>query len=70
MPQRLRKLIGTIALNVFVGFYALLVMAIASAKVADASGAVQLIFFLVAGLVWVLPAAALILWMQRPDRPV
>jgi len=69
MPQRARKLIGTIVLVVFVGLYALTAMTIAVAKLPGASGFVQLIYFLVAGLIWVVPAGALIFWMGKPDKP-
>lgn len=69
MPQRARKLIGTIVLVVFVSLYALSAMTIAVAKLSGASGFVQLAYFLVAGLIWILPAGALILWMGKPDHP-
>ena len=69
MPQRARKLIGAILLVVFVSLYALTAMTIAVAKLPGASGLVQLVYFLVAGLIWVLPAGALIFWMGRPDKP-
>ncbi|MBR7540380.1 DUF2842 domain-containing protein, partial [Mycobacterium tuberculosis] len=39
------------------------------AHVAAANGAVvQLVYFVLAGLLWVLPAAALVYWAWRP-RP-
>lgn len=69
MPQRLRKLLGTVVLVLFVTVYALAAMTVAAAKLPGTSWPVQLIFFLVAGLAWVIPAAPLITWMQRPDRP-
>jgi hypothetical protein len=69
MPQRLRKFLGTIALLVFMAFYAMTAMTIAAAKLPGTSGFVQLVFFLVAGLAWVIPAAPLVTWMQKPDRP-
>jgi hypothetical protein len=68
MRQRVRKLVGTIVLVVFIVFYALTAMTIASAKVPGMSGWAQLVFFVVAGLAWVIPAGALVSWMQRPDR--
>ena len=68
MRQRLRKLVGTIILVAFVSLYALTAMTVAAAKLPGASGWVQLIYFAVAGLLWVLPAAPLIRWMQKPDR--
>lgn len=69
MPQRLRKLIGTIVLVVFISFYALTAMTVAAARLPGTSGWTQLVFFLVAGLLWVLPSMPLVAWMQRPDRP-
>lgn len=66
MSQRLRKLVGSIVLVVFVIAYALVVMVVAAAWLQGASGLVQLVFFLVTGLAWVIPAGLLIRWMQRP----
>ena len=68
MPERLRKLVGSIVLVVFVCIYALTAMTIAAAKLPGTSGLTQLIYFIVAGLIWVIPAAALIAWMLRPRR--
>jgi membrane protein implicated in regulation of membrane protease activity len=68
MRQRVRKLFGTIVLVVFIAFYALAAMTIASAKLPGTPGWVQLVFFVVVGLLWVIPAAALVSWMQKPDR--
>jgi hypothetical protein len=67
--MRLRKLIGTVALVVFVAVYALAAMTVGAAKLAAASGWAQLAYFLVAGLIWVAPAGLLIRWMAKPDRP-
>lgn len=67
MPIRLRKLIGTVVLVIFVSVYALIVMTIAAAKLPGTSGLVQLLFYIVGGLLWVIPAAILIRWMSRPD---
>lgn len=66
MPPRLRKLIGTIALVAFVSTYALVAMTVAAAKLPGASGLTQLVFYAVAGLIWIVPAAALISWMSKP----
>jgi hypothetical protein len=66
MPQRLRKLIGTLVLVVFVTLYALTAMTIAAAKLPGTSWFVQLLYFAIAGLLWIVPAAPLITWMQRP----
>lgn len=67
MTQRVRKFIGTVLMIALVVVYALLTMTIAVARLAEASGLVTALFFLVTGLLWVVPAGLLIRWMQRPD---
>ncbi len=67
MPIRLRKLIGAVALIVLVVSWALIAMALAQAPVIKANGAIEVIYYVVAGLGWVLPAMPLIRWMSRPD---
>jgi hypothetical protein len=67
MPIRRRKLIGAIALIVLVVTWALVAMALAQAPVIKANGVVEVIYYVVAGLGWVLPAMPLIRWMSRPD---
>jgi len=66
MSPRLRKLIGTFVLVLFVPVYALTAMTFAAANLPGASGLTQFAFFAVAGLAWVIPAAALISWMSKP----
>ena len=68
MRQRTRKLIGTAFLAVFVPFYALVAMTIAAARLPGTSGLTQTLFFAIGGLLWVIPAGAIIYWMQRPPR--
>ena len=67
MSVRIRKLIGTVVLLVFLVLYAWFAAAIGSGRVTEAHWLVQLVYFLVAGLLWVIPAGLLIRWMQRPD---
>jgi hypothetical protein len=68
MPSRLRKFIGAILLIVLVTFWALLAMALAQSVLTDINGLVAALFYVVAGLGWVLPAMPLISWMARPDK--
>jgi len=68
MPLRLRKFIGMIVLVSFVILYALTVMAIAGRVLPDNSWAIQLIFMIVGGFLWVIPAGAIIWWMGRPGK--
>jgi len=69
MRIRTRKLIGTVALLILVCVWGLLAMALAQSVLTDINGLVAAIFYVIAGLGWVLPAMPLIAWMARPDRP-
>jgi hypothetical protein len=67
MPIRQRKLLGTLALLVLVVAWALLAMALAQSMLTAVNGFVAALYYVVAGLGWVLPAMPLIRWMSRPD---
>lgn len=67
MPLRLRKFIGAILLITLVVSWALVAMALAQAPVIKANGVIEVIYYVVAGLAWVLPAMPLVRWMSRPD---
>ena len=66
MPRKVRQILGAAMLVVFVPAYALFAMSVASHRLAGTSILVQTIFFAIAGLIWVVPAGAIIAWMQRP----
>lgn len=63
MPARTRKLVGTVLLLVVLMVYALLVMVVAAAVLPGGGKIVELIFYAVAGIAWVLPAGYLVRWM-------
>jgi hypothetical protein len=67
MPLRLRKFIGAILLITLVVSWALVAMALAQAPAIKANGLIEVIYYVVAGLAWVLPALPLVRWMSRPD---
>jgi Protein of unknown function (DUF2842) len=67
MSIRLRKLFGAIMLIVLVLVWALLAMALAQSAMVKANGVIEVIYYAIAGLGWVLPAMPLIRWMSRPD---
>ena len=67
MAMRTRKLIGTVALLIFLGAYAWAAVIIGAGRITLAPHWAQLAYFLIAGLLWVIPAGLLIRWMQRPD---
>ena len=68
MSIRTRKLIGTVALLVLVSVWGLLAMALAQSVLTDINGFVAAIYYVVAGLGWVLPAMPLISWMAKPEE--
>lgn len=68
MTQRQRKLAGTVAMFVLIIVYAFIALAVAVVlQVREANKFVELLYYIVAGLLWVLPAGVLIKWMQKPD---
>ncbi len=66
MSAALRKLLGLLALLIGLGVYALLVMRLA-VEVLPESLIVQTLFYVVAGVAWVVPARPLVRWMQAGD---
>jgi hypothetical protein len=68
MPIRLKKLIGSVLLVALVIVYALAATTIAAGRLAEASPVVHLVFFLISGLLWIVPAMFIIKWMQRESK--
>jgi hypothetical protein len=68
MTIRLRKFIGAIALFVLVVVWTLLAMALAQAPLIREHAVFSVIYYVVAGLGWVLPAMPLVRWMSRPNK--
>jgi len=68
MPPRLRKFIGAVALLALVMVWALLAMALAQSVLTDINGFVAALYYVVAGLGWVLPAMPIIAWMAKGDN--
>ena len=67
MSIRTRKLVGAVALLALVIFWGLLAMALAQSVLTNINGWVAAIYYIVAGLGWVLPAMPLVSWMATPD---
>ena len=67
MSVRSRKFVGTVALLVLVCVWGLLAMALAQSVLTDINGFVAAIYYVVAGLAWVLPVMPLVRWISRPD---
>ena len=68
VPPRLRKFIGMLALVALVLVYALFAMTVAVTQLGESSAVVHLAFFFISGLLWVLPAMAIVSWMARAGR--
>jgi hypothetical protein len=64
MPLRLRKLIGAAALFVLVIVWALVAMALAQSPSIRDNSILSVVYYVVAGLGWVLPAMPLVRWMS------
>jgi len=67
MRRRTRKFIGAITMLVFVCVYSLVAMMIAQGRLQEADKIWQDLYYVVAGLAWILPLMPLIRWMERPD---
>ncbi|AOG09278.1 MULTISPECIES: DUF2842 domain-containing protein [Rhizobium/Agrobacterium group] len=65
---KLRSFIGTILIILIVSVYALLATTIATATLATAPWWAHLLYFLLTGLLWVIPAMLVIKWMAGPFK--
>ncbi len=63
MPDRIRKLIGTVIIIILVVVYAWLATTVAVMTLAESGPIVHLAYFLFSGLLWILPAMLVIRWM-------
>ena len=68
MRRRHRKLIGSLAIIVFVIVYAPVAMALAESRIREAHIVLQTLVYIVLGLLWVLPVMPVIRWMEKPER--
>jgi hypothetical protein len=67
MKIRTRKLLGTLALLLLAAIWSLMGMVVAQTPWLASSGVFQAVFYVVAGIGWVLPAMPIVSWMSRPD---
>ena len=68
MSIRTRKFIGAILLLILVAVWALLAMAVAQFVFSSTNSVAAWIYYVVAGMGWVLPAMPLIRWMSVPKN--
>lgn len=67
MRQRTRKAIGTISVVAFIIVYSLVMMAVGGELAVGRGIVAELLFYAVAGLLWLPVVMAIIRWMVRPD---
>jgi len=65
MTLRTRKFFGTIVMLVTLVAYSLIVTSLAITVLPQANKWVELAFYLVGGLLWVVPAGLIIRWMHK-----
>jgi len=66
MSVRFRKLIGAVALFALVLIWALVAMAVAQFPAIRDNTVLSILYCVIAGLGWVLPAMPLVSWMSGP----
>ena len=66
--RRVRTLVGTIGILVFVGLYALVAMALADSRILEAPKLVQTIVYIVLGIAWIFPVMPVIRWMEGAPK--
>ncbi len=68
MTIRTRKFVGTVLLLLFFAVYVLALMVVFSVlPLLHSNTLVEVLFYVIGGLLWVLPAAWLVRWMQMPE---
>ena len=65
MPIRLRKFIGTVLLFALVIVWALVAMALAQFPAIRDNAIASTLYYVVAGIGWVVPAMPVVAWMSR-----
>lgn len=68
MVPSFRKFIGMIVLVVFVVVYAFFAMVIGDMSLQNTGMVWRIVYYAIAGLVWVIPAGAIIWWMEKGGK--
>lgn len=68
MPVRLKKLLGTALILIWIFFYVLFALKLAATILPESHWAVQLVYYAFAGLAWIVPPGFLIQWMAEGDQ--
>jgi hypothetical protein len=68
LTPRTKKLIGTIVILVWVPIYALIAMRVGISVLPGTHPVVELLYYAVAGTVWIIPIGLMLPWMSREPR--
>jgi uncharacterized membrane protein len=68
MPTRFRKLIGSLALVAFSIIYFFFVVTVAIMRLPELATGWHLLFYLIATVIWFIPSAAIVYWIQAPGK--
>jgi hypothetical protein len=69
MSPRIKKLIGTILILLWLPVYAFIAMGVAVHLLPHASGVAAFLFYAIAGTLWAVPVGMLFPWMLREAKP-
>ena len=65
MHPRLKKLIGAVAIVLWIPIYALVAMAVGVHVLPQGNWVAQLVYYALAGTLWIIPIGLLLPWMHR-----
>ncbi len=68
MSPRIKKLIGTILILLWVPVYAILAIGVAAHLLPHAGSFAAFLFYALAGTLWAVPVGALFPWMYREPK--
>lgn len=64
LPLRVKKMIGLFLILALIFIYAIVAVTIAGATLANAPWYAHMLYFAFSGILWVVPAAIIIKWME------
>ncbi len=65
LRARTKKLIGAVVILIWLPIYALLAMAVGIRVLPHAGSLVQLVYYAIAGMAWIIPIGLMLPWMSR-----
>ena len=67
IDNRLKKLIGTIIIPIWLIIFIGIVALLAEILLPNLNGIMVFLFYLISGLIWILPVLPIISWMQKQN---